>query len=169
VKVCVDVHYEPTHAIAAALLFRDWTDDSAAREVAVRVPSPRAYEPGQFYLRELPCLEAVLDPLRASLEVVIIDGYVWLDAGEGRGLGAHLHSALGERVPVIGVAKTAFRGSDFAVPILRGQSHRPLFVTAAGIPSEVAAGQVKAMHGQYRLPTLLQRVDRLARTAAPPG
>ncbi|MFY0538676.1 hypothetical protein [Nannocystis pusilla] len=39
----------------------------------------------------------------------MIDGHVWL--GPDRpGLGVHLHRALGEAIPVVGVAKNPFRG-----------------------------------------------------------
>lgn len=162
-KACVDVQYHTTEAVAACVVFREWTDERADREFVVRVPSPAAYEPGRFYVRELPCLLAVLGPLRTSLDLVVIDGYVWLDADGQRGLGAHLHKALGGNVPVVGVAKTAFAGSGFALAVLRGASRRPIYVTAAGIEAEAAADHVRSMHGAHRIPTLLARVDRLAR------
>ena len=151
-NACVDVHYQADEAVAACVLFRDWSDERSDRELVARVPSPAAYEPGQFYRRELPCLLAVLEPVRESLELVVIDGYVWLDANGRRGLGAHLHEALGGRVPVVGVAKTAFAGSTFAVAVLRGASRKPLHVTAAGIAADVAASHLRAMHGDHRIP-----------------
>jgi deoxyribonuclease V len=167
-KACVDVHYGATDATAACVLFRQWREEAAERELVVHVPAPPPYEPGAFYRRELPCLVSVLEPVRASLDLVLVDGYVWLDAHRRKGLGAHLHEALGGSVPVIGVAKTAFAGSDFAVAVLRGTSKRPLYVTAAGIDAEVAATHVRGMHGDDRIPTLLARVDRLARDARTP-
>lgn len=162
-KACVNVQYRATEAVAACVVFREWTDERPERELTVRVPSPAAYEPGRFYLRELPCLLAVIEPLRASLEVVVIDGYVWLDADGRRGLGAHLHEALGRAVPVVGVAKTAFAGGGFAVAVLRGVSKRPLYITGAGVEAAAAADLIRSMHGGFRIPTLLARVDRLAR------
>ena len=162
-KACVDVQYGEREARAACVLFTEWTDATPARELVTVVRDPAPYEPGALYKRELPCLLAVLAPVRASLEVVLVDGYVWLDAAGRKGLGAHLHEALDGRVPVIGVAKTAFKGSDFAVAVTRGASAKPLYVTAAGIDARVAAEKVRGLHGSFRLPTLLQRVDRLAR------
>ena len=162
-KACVDVQYGEREARAACVLFTEWTDATPARELVTVVRDPAPYEPGALYKRELPCLLAVLAPVRASLEVVLVDGYVWLDAAGRKGLGAHLHEALDGRVPVIGVAKTAFKGSDFAVAVTRGASAKPLYVTAAGLDARVAAEKVRALHGSFRLPTLLQRVDRLAR------
>jgi deoxyribonuclease V len=73
-----------------------------------------------------------------------------------------LHEALGGAVPVVGVAKTRF-ASAAAVDVVRGDSQKPLFVTAAGVDVEWAAEQVKRMHGPYRIPTLLKRVDQLCR------
>src|SRR5439155_10587314 len=115
--------------------------------------------------REMPCLLTVLAEVAEPLESIIVDGYVWL-ADEGTpGLGAHLFEALGEAVPVVGVAKTRFASARAARPVLRGDSQRPLFVTAAGIDVEAAAEHVRAMHGEFRLPTLLKRVDHLCRTS----
>ena len=123
----------------------------------------RPYAPGAFYERELPCLLAVLGKVGGSLDVVVIDGYVWL-SGDGRpGLGAHLHKELGGETAVVGVAKSSFDGAAFAEAVLRGKSARPLFVTAAGIPAPTAADWIRAMHGPHRIPTLLKRVDRLCR------
>jgi deoxyribonuclease V len=101
-------------------------------------------------------------PEAAPASTVIIDGYVWLGAGRP-GLGAHLYQALGQRTAVVGVAKRRFHGAGDAVPILRGTSQVPLFVTAVGIDLAGAAEGVRRMHGAHRIPTLLKRVDRLSR------
>ncbi len=161
-RVCLDVDYRSEVTVAACVLFREWDDAAEASHVVVRGPPAEPYEPGQFYRRELPHLLKVLAEVREPLETVVIDGYVWLGE-EKPGLGAHLYEALGRRVPVIGVAKTAFQASPFAVPVLRGQSQRPLFVTAVGVDASAAADCVRRMHGPSRIPTLLNRVDRLCR------
>ncbi len=158
----LDVDYRETEACAAAVTFLDWGDASPLEERVVCIPDVQPYEPGQFFRRELPCLLEVLKTL-PGLSTIIIDGYVWLDAASKPGLGAHLHEALGGRVPVIGVAKTSFKGSDFALQVVRGASIKPLFVTAAGMDAEHAAEWIRSMHGPYRLPTLLNRVDYLCR------
>jgi deoxyribonuclease V len=72
-----------------------------------------------------------------------------------------LHAAVGG--VVVGVAKTRYLSAP-AVPVLRGSSRSPLFVTAAGVEPEVAAGWIESMHGPYRVPTLLRQVDTLARS-----
>src|SRR5262245_60602331 len=131
---CVDVDYRDSEAVAACVLFADWTDETPAAELVERVVGVQPYVPGQFYRREMPCLLAVLNRLPQPPELVVIDGYVWL-AGEDRpGLGAHLYEALGRRIPVVGVAKTQFLSAKLAVAVRRSEnSSRPLFVTAAGV------------------------------------
>ena len=85
---------------------------------------------------------------------------LWLADGTVPGLGAHLYEALRANSAVIGVAKTACRDDRCALPVLRGGSRRPLFVTAAGLAPEAAAEALRAMHGDGRIPTLLRRADR---------
>jgi deoxyribonuclease V len=65
---------------------------------------------------------------------------------------------------VIGVAKTAFQAATHAMPVLRGTSARPLFVTAAGMSRDEA---VRHMSGRHRLPDAMRRADTLARTGLP--
>jgi deoxyribonuclease V len=161
---CVDVDYRGGGAVAACVLLRDWSDAEAAGDHVERIARVEEYVPGQFYRRELPCLLAVLDALAERPGVVVVDGYVWL-AADRPGLGAHLYEALGAAVPVVGVAKTRFAGASGAREVRRGGSGRPLYVTAAGMAVEEAAAHVAAMHGPFRIPTLLKRVDRLCRGA----
>lgn len=159
---CLDVDYRDTGACAAAVVFRDWSDAAATEDRTAQIAEVQPYEPGQFFRRELPCLLAVLRAL-PPIETVVIDGYVWLEGTSKPGLGAHLYEALGERSAVIGVAKTKFQGADGAREVLRGTSQKPLYVTAVGVPVDVAAERVRAMHGAHRIPTLLKRVDDLCR------
>ena len=56
-----------------------------------------------------------------------------------------------------------------ALPVLRGESLRPLFVSAAGMDHARAAALVQGMHGAYRVPTLLKRADQLARGRSSPS
>jgi deoxyribonuclease V len=160
----LDVDYAADGSARAALVaFSDWTDAAPALTRVVTVDRVAPYEPGAFYKRELPCLRAVLDALDALPAVLVVDGYVWLRDDADPGLGAHLWHALGGRCAVVGVAKTRFASAGCAAAVLRGQSHNPLWVTAAGMSLDEAAARVRAMHGPYRIPTLLGRVDALAR------
>ena len=161
---CVDVDYrDGDEAVAACLVFEAWSDPEPLERHAVRVPDVEPYQPGAFFRRELPCVLAVLGQVERELEVVVVDGYVWLD-GERPGLGAHLYEALGRGAAVVGVAKSAFSGAN-GVEVRRGDSARPLFVSAAGMDVAEAAQHVRCMHGPHRLPTLLKAVDRHARDA----
>jgi deoxyribonuclease V len=117
-------------------------------------------ESGAFYLRELPAICGVLAGI-ADLELMLVDGYVDLDPAGLPGLGAHLHEVI--RIPVIGVAKTAYRTATHAITITRGRSVKPLYVTAVGIDIDAAAHLVAQMAGPYRLPDAIRRVDALAR------
>ncbi|WP_063768808.1 endonuclease V [Verrucomicrobium sp. BvORR034] len=160
--VCLDVHYADASATVAAVVFSSWTDDLAIKETTITLPATADYEPGEFYKRELPCLMAAIQSLDEPPALILIDGYVWLGLARP-GLGARLYDALETRVPVVGVAKTAFHGQTEAVEVFRGGSQRPLFVTAAGVPPQEAAVHVKQMHGEHRLPTLIKRADQLCR------
>jgi len=114
----VDVHYlRAGGARAAAVLAADAAFVHVLAERTAVVPRVAPYQPGQFYLRELPPLRAVLDDL-SGLGLLVVDGYADLDPGSRPGLGAHAHAEFG--IPVIGVAKSRFRarGPD-------GSSRRP--------------------------------------------
>lgn len=156
-----DVHYPRSGgARAAVVLAADARFRLPAGERAVQVAEVAPYQPGQFWRRELPPLRAVLAGV-GRLALLVVDGYADLDPAGRPGLGAQAHAEFG--VPVIGVAKTAFHGATHAVPVLRGASARPLFVTAAGMPAAEAAVLVRRMAGRFRLPDALRRADALAR------
>ena len=167
---CVDVDYRNRGAVAGCVLFTAWTDAVAARELVATAAADEvaAYVPGQLYLRELPLLERVLAQVTDPLDVVIVDGNVWLDGDGAPGLGARLWAARGQAGAVIGVAKTSYVGAP-SIAVLRGSSANPLHVTAAGMDPAEAAAHIREMDGPYRLPTLLTRVDRLCREAALPS
>jgi deoxyribonuclease V len=133
---------------------------SIAEERVVQVADVAPYRPGALAARELPAILAVLADAD-GLRLLVVDGYVDLDPQGRPGLGAHAHAALG--IPVIGVAKTPFRGAAHAIPVHRGGAVRPLHVTAAGLPPASAAELVADMSGPYRLPDALRRVDAVAR------
>jgi deoxyribonuclease V len=167
--LAVDVQYRDIDATAAGVVF-DWADAKPRRVVTTTVSPIAEYVPGEFYRRELPCILAVLDHFRSEhlevdqLNAIVVDGHVFVNDAQSPGLGAHLWNALNEAVPVIGVAKASFRGNaSTVVEVKRGQSGRPLYVSAIGIDTYDAAGLIEAMHGPHRIPTILKLVDSLAR------
>lgn len=163
----VDVYYPASGgARAAAVLAADISFSQVVAQRVVAVDEVLPYQPGLFYRRELSPLLAVLAG-QDELRLVVVDGYADLDPHGRPGLGAHLHAELG--IPVIGVAKSVFRTATHAIPVLRGTSSRPLFVTAAGLARECAADVVRHMAGSYRVPDAMRRADALARTSVSVG
>jgi deoxyribonuclease V len=161
---CLDVAYSSTGAAAACVMIQRWDAKDANRIEVRRFDGPQErYEPGAFYKRELPLLMSIISEFKDAIEVIVVDGYVWLGADNQSGLGGHLFSSLGHRTPVIGIAKTQYRNDTWSIPVLRGESRRPLFVTSAGIQTNTAAECIRRMHGDHRIPTILALTDRTAR------
>lgn len=169
--LAVDAYYREDGSVrAAGALFLDFAEEAPAETLTVELLTSHPYQPGSFYLRELPAILKIVEIAeeRAAIDVVIVDGYVWLPGDPPRpGLGARLWEVLGEKAAVIGVAKNPVNDTSAddasAALIFRGKSGRPLYVTAAGLSAEEAAGHVRAMAGGHRIPTLLKLVDRLSR------
>jgi deoxyribonuclease V len=160
----IDVAYRDRgSARAAAVVFEHFSDRVARAEYTVDISQVEAYVPGSFFRRELPCIMAVIEMIQEPISTVIIDGYVTL--GRRPGLGFHLWQQLGQRIAVIGVAKSPFAGSR-PVAVIRGLSRNPIYVTSAGIRTALAAKKIREMHGDYRIPTLLKHVDALSRGIA---
>ena len=96
-------------------------------------------------------------------ELILIDGFVHLDADETPGLGLHLFQALGGITPIVGVSKTCLPGRSAQFAVMREEEMKPLFVTCAGIDIGAAKARLRAMHGRKRIPTLMKLVARLAK------
>ena len=166
---CLDVGYMEAAARAACVVIDDWRASRPVGEHVAMIHEVKDYQPGEFYRRELPCIQAVLKELKQPPTCIVVDGYVWLDGGQRPGLGAHLYKTLDGRVPIIGVAKNPFKGTDHATELERGGSDRPLYITAVGIPIAEAVDNIGAMHGPHRIPTILRRVDQLSREDSSDG
>ena len=160
------MHYlDDGSARAALAAAADRRFSQVVRTRTAMVAAVEPYRSGKLYLRELPPLRAVI-PAADELALIVVDGYVDLDPDGRPGLGARVHAEFG--VPVIGVAKTAFQTATHAASVLRGQSTRPLYVTAAGMTIADAAVLVTEMAGRFRVPDALKRVDQLARAVELP-
>lgn len=158
----IDVDYRGDTAVAAGLVFEDWTSDVLKQEITVKLDKVHPYVSGSFYLREMPCLLEVINKVSFDIDLIVLDSFVWLKSTVP-GMGKHLFDELKGKIPVVGVAKTHFKDVDCAIEVFRGASKTPLYLTSEGIDNNKAAGYIQSMHGSYRIPTLLKRVDRLCR------
>ena len=159
----IDVQYQKDSALAAALLFSHWQTDQIEQTILKPITFVAPYQSGAFFKRELPCILALLEEIHEPLEFIIIDGFVTLGKAQKEGLGMHLYNALNQSIPIIGVAKNAFSETPKETEILRGQSQKPLYISAVGISLNQAKQLIQQMHGEYRIPTLLKKVDQLCR------
>lgn len=161
--IAVDVHYAEGGATAAAVSFSSWNAMAPQNCYSTFVEEVLPYEPGKFYLRELPCVIKLLEVIPEEISCIVVDGFVFLGKEQRPGLGVHLWNSLDKKIPVIGVAKTKFLDTPDDTRLLRGQSRRPLYLSAVGIGLDEAKANILHMHGAHRIPTLLKLVDDLAR------
>lgn len=160
-----DTYYCDKKAKTVAIGFSAWTDAQPHEVFTETLDDVAGYQPGEFYKRELPCILSLLSKIDLTkIAIIVIDGFVILDDNGKPGLGAHLYARLDQMIPVIGVAKTNFALiNEGKREVFRGESERPLFITALGIDLDVASNNVRQMHGEYRIPTLLKYLDGLTR------
>ncbi|MBK8567913.1 MAG: endonuclease V [Saprospiraceae bacterium] len=156
-----DTYYTEKTARTVCVGFEEWTSQELAFLNMEELPIQDDYESGQFYKRELPCILSLLEKVVVKEgDVLIVDGFVFLDE-EGRlGLGGHLYESLSLKLPVIGVAKNNFATiSSLKRAVFRGESKKPLYVTAIGMDLDEAAENIGNMAGTYRMPDLLKKLD----------
>jgi deoxyribonuclease V len=162
-KLVVDVQYTGDNALAAGILFDEWDTSEISQKLISHTSNVEKYEPGKFYKRELPCLLKLIKEHQINPDIIIIDGYVFLDGVSQAGLGKYLYDSLHTRIPIIGVAKKAFKNISPIHEIYRGKSKKPLFITSVDISLTEAKEKIQVMHGKNRIPTLLKRADQLCR------
>ena len=156
-----DTYYFDNRAKTVCLAFDAW---NATRPTAIYTETLEGiveYMPGQFYKRELPCILSLLQQVTLTdVEAIVVDGFVYLDDDQKPGLGYHLYDALQQKTHVIGVAKSNFATlNNLKLPLLRGDSANPLFITSIGIELQTAGQFIASMSGPYRIPTLLKMLD----------
>ncbi len=157
--LATDVYYIEDKAKCVGVLF-GWDDTVAKNVIEVAVNDVEPYEPGAFYKRELPCIIQLLKQIDLkTIEAIIIDGYVYINDNEF-GLGGKLWEAIGKQIPVIGVAKNPFYTAHNIIEVIRGESNKPLYVSAVGIDVKLAAENVRLMKGIYRIPDILKQLDK---------
>ncbi len=162
--ICLDAAYELSIGLACGVIFDSIGSQKPAKVITGRKLKVKPYIPGKFYERELPLLLSVLERVEEDLNIIFIDGYVWLP-GNRPGLGAHLFKSQNEKIPVIGIAKNLFKGHRECLKVYRGKSSRPLFITSAGISIKAAAKIVEKLHGQNRVPYMVTLSHIMAQKA----
>lgn len=165
-KLALDIHHDGQAALAAAVAFDDWAAPEATRSYTTRIAQlPKAVR-GELDLRDLPCFLQLLQAHALQPELIVINGWVHLDALEAPGLGRHLYHALGSRTAIIGVSRTSKPDTPAQFQIIREEETRPLTITCVGIDLGAAKARLRMMHGRRRIPTLLKLVTRIAKGAA---
>lgn len=162
-KLVVAVHFDGAQANAAAVAFDAWDAAEATQICVSRIAHVEKAVRGEPDLRELPCVMQLLREHNLAPELILVDGFVHLDADETPGLGQHLYQALGGKVAVIGVSKKGLPGLPAQFEVMREEEASPLFVTCAGLDIGAAKARLRAMHGRKRVPTLMKLVARLAK------
>ena len=160
-KLIIDVAYQNNEAKVVGGFFEDWSDDVMLKQSSKIVENVQDYVSGEFYKRELPCiLEFLKDVPLDEIELLIINGFIYLDDERKYGLGAYLYDSLDKKIPIIGAAKSRFySNTKYVEEVFRGESKKPLYVSAIGIELPEAALLIANMYGKYRLPNLIKEVD----------
>ncbi|UVD78983.1 endonuclease V [Myroides albus] len=159
--LAVDMYYYEAGAKVVGVLFESFDSKAPIDIIKKLLPPQKEYEPGAFYKRELPCILELVNTLnREYIELIIVDGYVYLDDHKKKGLGSYVFEALDTKIPVIGVAKSYFfTSAQLVAQVYRGESKKPLYVSAVGIELNKAKEYIQQMHGEYRMPYLLKLMD----------
>jgi deoxyribonuclease V len=160
-----DTYYFDQKAKTICLEFAEWNEDKNFKVHSEIIDNVEEYIPGEFYKRELPCILSLLKQIDLStIDVIVVDGFVYLNDENKYGLGGYLYEKLNGEIPIIGVAKTNFASIEKNKKALyRGDSKKPLYITSIGIDLDKAYKKVESMAGEYRFPTLLKELDRLTK------
>ena len=160
-----DTYYFDQKAKTICLEFAEWNEDKNFKIHSEIIDNVEEYIPGEFYKRELPCILSLLKQIDLStIEVIVVDGFVYLNDENKYGLGGYLYEKLNKEIPIIGVAKTNFASIEKNKKALfRGESKKPLYITSIGIDLDEAYRKVESMAGEFRFPTLLKELDRLSK------
>ena len=160
-----DTYYFDDYANTICIAFEEWTSENEAKIFTEKTEITSDYESGAFYKRELPCILSLLKKINLKEgDIIIVDGYVTLDNDGKTGLGGYLYEALDQKFTVIGIAKNGFNPPDFQRrEIYRGESKTPLFLTVKGADVDKIKQKIEQMHGNFRIPALLKKLDQLTR------
>jgi len=160
-----DTYYYEDFAKTVCIAIEDWSSEQEKEIFNEKTKITAEYESGAFYKRELPCILSLLEkiPLKPN-DIIIVDGYVTLNDDGKIALGGYLYEALNRKFPVIGIAKNGFSSpGSKRREVFRGESKSPLYLTAMGIDVDEIIPKIVEMHGAYRIPSLLKKLDQLTR------
>lgn len=162
--LAIDVYYKENEAKVVAVLFNP-EDETPQSIIVDQITGIEDYVSGEFYKRELPCIRSIFQKVNLNeIEVVIIDGHIYVDDDGTFGLGGYTWESLDKKIPVIGVAKNSFfRNKSTVKEVFRGESKKPLYVSSIGIDLDIATNLIKKMKGDYRIPTVLKELDRITK------
>lgn len=163
---CFDTYYNKNTAKTAVIGIENWEDATPSLELTDTINEVNEYESGAFYKRELPCLLSMINklPINPNKDILVVDGYVVLSDEGKLGLGGYLFNELEGKIPVIGVAKNNFFTlNKLKKEVIRGESKKPLYITAMGMDLKKASSLISNMHGEFRMPTILKLVDQKCR------
>lgn len=163
--LAVDVQYVDNSAYIAGVMFETWNSETCLNEYLSYLKVVEKYQSGSFYKRELPCILKLLDEHQIQPDIIVIDGYVYLDDMKKAGLGKYLYDSLERKTEIVGVAKKQFLGINENNGLFRGFSEKPLYITSTG-NLEDDKQNIASMFGDSRIPVLLKRVDKLCRKEA---
>ena len=162
-KLVMDFQIQGDIARVAAVAFDDWAAFEGTKNYSLRVEHVEKPAKGELDLRALPWLVQLMDANGLQPELIVLDGFVHLDAQETPGLGRRLHDTLGGRSAVIGVSKSGFKDTPEQFELHREEETAPLVITCVGIDLGAAKARVRMMHGRKRVPTLLKLAARIAK------
>lgn len=162
--IVIDADYDETtkKGHVAGIVCETALDDHVRRTVTAIVENISDYCPGQFYKRELQCVDAILEQVDLdTIGMIIVDGFA--DFGtDVRSLGTYVYDNY--HLPVIGIAKNPYKPCIIKdIEVTRGSSNRPLFVTCMGMDHGLAKEIVRQMAGENRIPFLVKEADKIAR------
>ncbi len=162
--LAIDVHYKETYAKAVSVLF-NWSDEQPISVITSIIYNVEEYQSGQFYKRELPCIMEIIKQIdKTEIKAIIVDGHVFVDNNKKYGLGGYLWDALKGEIPIIGVAKKSFIDTDkVTIPVFRGESKQPLYISSIGIELIIATNKILSMSGIYRIPKILKTLDQFTK------
>lgn len=169
IYLILDVYYRDidnqTIATVVGIRFTGIENHIILNEYKIIIDDVEPYQSGYFYKREMPCLLSLINQIEEPFDVIIIDGYVYLDRLNKAGLGKYLYDNLSCKKPIVGIAKKHFYDIPQDYAIYRGTSKQPLYITCIDFDLNIAQNIVKNLQGHHRIPDIINQVDKLSRNS----